>query len=142
MTISLTNIQSLDKGQIRAMNPIVLAYIGDATYEQRVRYKLILNYPNEKIHVLHKKSVSFAKAKSQAAVLHALRERDLLSEEEWYFVKRGRNAQSIAPKNADMVDYRYATGFEAMIGYLALLGDEERIEEIVNFAFGIILTKE
>ncbi len=121
------------------MNPIVLAYIGDATYEQKVRYQIVTKFPNEKINALHKKAVSFAKAESQAKVLHAMKEKEMLTEEEWYFVKRGRNAQSIPPKNANVVDYRYSTGFEAMIGYLALSGNIERIEQIVDFAFGIIL---
>ena len=129
----------MDNGTIRAMNPIVLAYIGDATYEQRVRKQLILHYPKEKINALHKKAVSFAKAASQAKVLHMLRERGWLTEEEWYFAKRGRNTQSIPPKNADVSDYRYATGFEAMVGYLALSSQEERLDELIELAFEIIL---
>ncbi len=124
---------------IRRMNPIVLAYIGDATYEQKVRLEMIRRYPNQKIHELHKKAVSFAKAKSQADIVHALRAAELLSEEEWYFVKRGRNTQSMPPKNADVNDYRYATGFEAMIGYLFLSGREDRLERILHFAFERIL---
>lgn len=130
--------QVMEIGQIRAMSPIVLAYIGDATYEQKVRRRLIMRYPNDKINELHKRAVAFAKAKSQARIVQELREKGSLTEEEWYFVKRGRNARSIPPKNADVVDYRYATGFEAMIGYLALLGAQERIEEIVDYAFGMI----
>ncbi len=121
------------------MNPIVLAYIGDATYEQRVRKELILRYPKEKINLLHKKAVSFAKASSQAKVLHHLRAQEWLTEEEWYFAKRGRNTQSIPPKNADVTDYRYATGFETMVGYLALSSQEERLDELVQRAFEIIL---
>ncbi|MDO5062035.1 MAG: ribonuclease III domain-containing protein [Peptostreptococcaceae bacterium] len=131
----------MEIGQIRAMSPIVLAYIGDATYEQKVRRRLIMLYPNDKINELHKKAVSFAQAKSQAKIVQALREKEMLTEEEWYFVKRGRNAQSIPPKNANVVDYRYATGFEALIGYLALCGEEERIDQIVDLAFEMILKK-
>lgn len=128
----------MDIGQIRNMSPIVLAYIGDSTYEQRVRLKLINLFPNEKINVLHKKAVAFAKASSQAKVVHFLREKEILTDEELYFVKRGRNTQSSVPKNADIADYRYATGFEAMIGYLVLGGHMQRVDEIVEFAFEIV----
>lgn len=129
----------MDIGEIRGMNPVVLAYIGDATYEQKVRRRIIMLYPNEKIRSLHKKGVAFAQAKSQAKIVREMRARDMLSEEEWYFVKRGRNTQSAAPKNADVTDYRYATGFETMIGYLVLSGEDERIDRIVDFAFERIL---
>ncbi|NCB71881.1 MAG: Mini-ribonuclease 3, partial [Clostridia bacterium] len=99
---------------ISAMNPIVLAYIGDGIYELLVRKKMVENYPNDKIQSLHKKTVSFAKASSQAKVVRTLREEDFFTEEEWAWVKRGRNQQSIPPKNAVMSEYRYATGFETL----------------------------
>ena len=123
---------------ISAMNPIVLAYIGDGIYELLVRKKMVENYPNDKIQSLHKKTVSFAKASSQAKVVRALREEDFFTEEEWAWVKRGRNQQSIPPKNAVMSEYRYATGFETLIGFLELSGMSERIEQIVDQALRII----
>lgn len=123
---------------LSAMNPIVLAYIGDGAYELLVRKKMVERYPNDKIQSLHKKTVAFAKAASQAKIVRTLREKDFFSEEEWSWVKRGRNQQSIPPKNAVMSEYRYATGFETLIGFLELSEQKYRIEEIVDRAFEII----
>lgn len=123
---------------LSAMNPIVLAYIGDGTYELMVRKKIVEIYPNDKIQSMHKKTVAFAKAASQAKIVRTLREQEFFTEEEWNWVKRGRNQQSIPPKNAVMSEYRYATGFETLIGYLELSGQTSRIEAIVEKAFGII----
>lgn len=123
---------------LTAMNPIVLAYIGDGAYELLVRKKMVERYPNDKIQSLHKKTVAFAKAASQAKIVRTLREKDFFSEEEWSWVKRGRNQQSIPPKNAVMSEYRYATGFETLIGFLELSEQKYRIEEIVDRAFEII----
>lgn len=123
---------------LSATNPIVLAYIGDSAYELRVRKKLAHLYPNDKIHSLHKKTVAFAKSSSQAKVVRTLREDGFFTEEEWTYVKRGRNQQSIPPKNAVMSEYRYATGFETLIGFLELSGQKHRIKEIVDKAFEIV----
>ncbi len=123
---------------LSAMNPIVLAYIGDGTYELMVRKKIVEIYPNDKIQSMHKKTVAFAKAASQAKIVRTLREQEFFTEEEWNWVKRGRNQQSIPPKNAVMSEYRYATGFETLIGYLELSGQTSRIEAIVEKAFEII----
>lgn len=123
---------------LSAMNPIVLAYIGDGAYELLVRKKIVDMYPNDKIQSMHKKTVAFAKASSQAKVVRALREQGFFTEEEWSWVKRGRNQQSIPPKNAVMSEYRYATGFETLIGFLELSLQKERIEEIVDKAFELI----
>lgn len=136
----------MDKNKIvrvplSAMNPIVLAYIGDGTYELMVRKKIVDIYPNDKIQSMHKKTVSFAKASSQAKIVRTLRDQEFFTEEEWNWVKRGRNQQSIPPKNAVMSEYRYATGFETLIGYLELSGQISRIEAIVEKAFEIIELK-
>ena len=133
----------MDKNKIvrvplSAMNPIVLAYIGDGTYELMVRKKIVDIYPNDKIQSMHKKTVSFAKASSQAKIVRTLRDQEFFTEEEWNWVKRGRNQQSIPPKNAVMSEYRYATGFETLIGFLELSGQTSRIEAIVEKAFEII----
>ena len=125
-------------GAIASMNPLVLAYIGDVTYEKEVRKRVVAENPNDKINIIHKKTVEFSKAISQSKVVNALKEAELLTDKEWYFVKRGRNTQSAAPKNASVTDYRYATGFETMIGYLDLSGQQKRIDSIIDFAFGLV----
>lgn len=126
---------------LSAMSPTVLAYVGDSAYELRVRKKLINMYPNDRIQSLHKKTVSFAKSASQAKVVRELREQGFFTEEEWTYVKRGRNQQSTPPKNAVMSEYRYATGFETLIGFLELSGQKARIKEIVEEAFEIVEIK-
>ncbi|MFD2369478.1 Mini-ribonuclease 3 [Brevibacillus sp. GCM10020057] len=117
-------------------NPLVLAFLGDATYAHCVRYHLIakgLVKPNQ----LHKEANRYVSAKAQANILLTLL--PTLAEDEVSVVKRGRNAKSgSTAKNADIIDYRHATAFEALIGYLYLNGKEERIAEIMQQAFAIV----
>lgn len=113
---------------LKVLSPLQLAYIGDAVYELFIRTFLI-GTKNIPVNELHKEAVEYVKAKAQADITHYLE--DKLTEEEWQIVKRGRNAKSgSAPKNANPLDYRYATGFETLIGYLYLNGNYERILEI------------
>ncbi|QQE74652.1 Mini-ribonuclease 3 [Brevibacillus composti] len=118
------------------VNPLVLAFLGDATYSHCVRYHLIAK-GLVKPHVLHKTANQYVSAKAQANILHALM--PLFTEEEAAVVRRGRNAKSgSSAKNADIIDYRHATAFEALIGYLYLCGREERLAEIMQQAFAIV----
>ncbi|MDT3417636.1 ribonuclease-3 family protein [Brevibacillus aydinogluensis] len=118
------------------LNPLVLAFLGDATYAHCVRYHLIAK-GLVKPHQLHKAANRYVSARAQAAILHALL--PSLSEEEQAVVRRGRNAKSgSCAKNADIIDYRHATAFEALIGYLYLCGREERVAELVQQAFAIV----
>lgn len=117
-------------------NPLVLAFLGDATYAHCVRYHLIARGV-AKPHQLHKEANRYVSAKAQANILLSLM--PSLTEEEVGVVKRGRNAKSgSTAKNADIIDYRHATAFEALIGYLYLNGQEERIAEIMHQAFAIV----
>ncbi len=87
---------------------------------------------------MHVKAIGYVKAKSQSIIMHAIE--DKLTENESYIFKRGRNTKSATvPKNADVRDYRMATGFEALVGYLYLIGDIERLEFIFNTALSIDL---
>lgn len=113
---------------------LALAYIGDSVYEVYVRNRIISAHPDMPVQKLHKKSVRFVKAKGQSDSIHAIH--DMLTEEEDAVFKRGRNAKShTVPKNANVMDYRYATGFEALIGYTYLKKDTERLEELINITF-------
>jgi ribonuclease-3 family protein len=117
-------------------NPLVLAFLGDATYAHCVRYHLIAR-GLVKPHQLHMEANRYVSAKAQANILLTLL--PTLTEEEQSVVKRGRNAKSgSVAKNADMIDYRHATAFEALIGYLYLNGQEERLAAIVEQAFAIV----
>ncbi|WP_200792801.1 Mini-ribonuclease 3 [Caldanaerobius fijiensis] len=105
--------------------PLALAYIGDSVYELYIREKLLLSGVTN-VRRLHGKAVGYVKAKAQAEGLRRIM--DILTEEELNVVKRGRNAKSYTvPKNADVQDYRHATGLEALIGYLYLKGDTDRL---------------
>ncbi|SHH44031.1 Mini-ribonuclease 3 [Tepidibacter thalassicus] len=127
----------MDNREVRSMSPLVLAYMGDAIYEVYVRDYLIRKYGMCKVNDLHKRAINFVKAKSQAFAVLSLEKE--LSSEEMYIVKRGRNQKSnTVPKNANVKDYRYATGFEALIGYLYLSGQNEKMEYIINRTIKII----
>ncbi len=111
-------------------SPLVLAYMGDAVYELYIRSKLVAK-ANMQVNKLHKEATSFVKAKAQAELIRSIM--DKLTEEEISVYKRGRNAHSYtSAKNADIVDYRCATGFEALIGYLYITNRMERVYELLN----------
>lgn len=115
-------------------SPLVLAYIGDAVYEQFTRDKLIALHPDMPAHKLHRENVKYVKAHAQSNSISAIEA--ILTEAEEAIFRRGRNAKSpTTPKNADLIEYRRATGFEALIGYLHLKGDEQRLCEIMELAF-------
>ncbi len=114
------------------LQPLVLAYIGDAVYEVYIRTMLVVNNKSN-VNMLHKMSVKYVKAKSQADIVHRLNDR--LTADEQDIVRRGRNAKSATvPKHADVTDYRYSTGFEALIGYLYLANNYERLMEVLALA--------
>ena len=113
---------------------LVLAYIGDAVYETFTREKLLYMHPDMPAHKLHKENVKYVKASAQSNAVSAIE--PILSEYELSVYKRGRNAKSATvPKNADLADYRRATGFEALIGYLHLSKNYSRLSEIMEIAF-------
>lgn len=111
-------------------SPLVWAYMGDAVYEMYIR-EYVINQGLCKNGLLHKKSIKFVSAKAQCAILKNLEEK--LTEEEQDIVRRGRNANPhSAAKNADIVEYKYATGFEALIGFLHLTEQKERLDEVLK----------
>lgn len=116
------------------ISPLVLAYIGDGVYELFVRNKLIELFPTTPPSKLHKLSSSHVKAHAQSNSMMKIE--PILSEKELSVYKRGRNAKSsTVPKNANVTDYRRATGFEALVGYLYLNKENERLNEVMNLAF-------
>lgn len=115
-------------------SPLVLAYIGDAVYEVYVRSRVICEHDDLPAYKLHRCSIDYVKAHAQSNSMEILE--PMLNEKELSIYKRGRNAKSATvPKNADLTDYRRATGFEALVGYLHLNGENERLEEIMRIAF-------
>ncbi|MBP1863792.1 ribonuclease-3 family protein [Clostridium tetanomorphum] len=122
--------------EARALNPLVLAFIGDAVYEVFIRSYLIDKNRDMCVHKLHKKSVGFVKAHAQSEFIRNIQE--TLNEDEIVIFKRGRNAKSgTIPKNASVQDYRMATGFESVIGFLYLTNQKDRLNEILNTIINI-----
>ena len=115
-----------DPGQL---SPLTLAFIGDTVFDLIVRTRVILR-GNAQVNKLHKSASSLVNAASQAALIHELM--PFLTEEETGIFKRGRSAKShTTAKNASVNDYKAATGFEALLGWLYLKGDIDRITELV-----------
>lgn len=116
------------------LSPLVLAYIGDGVYELYVRNRIISEHSDMPPHKLHILSTKHVKAHAQSNAMNVIE--PVLTETETAIYKRGRNAKSAtAPKNADIVDYRKATGFEALVGYLYLQKENERLEQIMQIAY-------
>ena len=114
---------------LREYSPLVLAYMGDAIYELIIRTVLV-KHGNMQVQKLHKKASSLVKAEAQANLIERIL--PLLTEEEVQIYKRGRNAKSCTKaKNATMIDYRKATGMEALAGYLYLKKDTQRLLDLV-----------
>lgn len=115
---------------IRAYSPLTLAYIGDAVYDVIIR-TVVVERANRAANELHKRTVKYVNAGVQAAMIEALSEE--LTEDETAVYKRGRNAKSYtSAKNASIQDYRKATGFEALIGFLYLTGQTKRVLYLVK----------
>ena len=116
--------------EAKMLSPLVWAYIGDSIYEMFIRTKLV-NDSNAKPHKLHIESIKYVKAKSQADTLKKIMNN--LTEEEKDIVRRGRNTENHhVAKNANVADYSYSTAFEALLGYLYLTRQDERLSEILS----------
>ena len=118
--------------QVERFPPLVLAYVGDSVYELYVRTTLARGVTGS-VHKLHTEATAYSRCSSQADVVRHIF--DNLSKTEQDVVRRGRNAHSgYVPKNADVSEYRHATGFEALLGYLYLGGEFERLDQILKSA--------
>ena len=119
-----------DKVPPNQYSALTLAYIGDAVYELFVRTYLLsdANFP---VNQLHKSAIKLVNAKAQSDLYQKIK--DILTEEETAVYKRGRNTNSHPPKNADMVNYKSATGIEALIGYLYLKDNSDRILALLRY---------
>lgn len=121
---------------VKEINVITLAYLGDAVYEVFIRNYLI-NKGIAKVEELQKEAIKYVSAKAQARILNYLINNNYLSNEEIEIVKRGRNyKRDTHPKNTDIFTYKMSTGFESLIGYLYLDNQNERINEIMKHIYG------
>ncbi|SMQ59913.1 ribonuclease-3 family protein [Bacillus sp. OV166] len=123
---------------VKQLNSLALAYMGDAIYETYVRRHLLYSgkvRPNQ----LHRTGTTYVSAKAQSQILFQMMDHKLLDEEELAVVMRGRNAKSgTVPKNTDVQTYHYSTAFEALMGYLYLTSKKERLEELISRAFSYV----
>ena len=120
----------LKEVEAREYSPLALAYLGDAVYELAIR-TFVMNHGNTQVNKMHKKTAGLVKAEAQANFYKVLEEE--LTEEEKAVYRRGRNAKSVTmAKHATMKDYRMATGFEALMGYLYLTEQMERMAELLG----------
>lgn len=124
----------LGETDIRTYSPLTLAYVGDAVYELVIR-SLLAGKGNAQVNRLHKRASGLVNAGAQAESFERIREE--LTEEELHVFRRGRNANSATmAKHATMTDYRKATGFEALMGYLYLTGQTQRLFYLVRLGLG------
>lgn len=130
----LKELFELKDQDIRSYSPLTLAYIGDGVYELIIR-TILVKKGNCPVNRLHKKASSLVKASAQSDIMEVIEEK--LTPEELSVYRRGRNAHSpTMAKNATMADYRRATGFEALMGYLYLKEDYSRMITLIRMGIG------
>ncbi|UYO63410.1 ribonuclease III [Acetobacterium wieringae] len=134
-TIKATIEKSYTIEQAAAMNPLALAYLGDGIYSDMIR-KYLLGCGHQNVNFMTKTSIRYVRASAQAQIIRELLPQ--LTEAEQRIFKRGRNTASQVPRNANPSDYRYATGFETLIGYLFLCGETERMNALIVQSIAII----
>lgn len=125
---------------VHSYSPLSLAYIGDSIYDLIIK-SLVINQGNRQVNKLHKETSMYVQASTQSLMMRAMQEE--LTEEEHAVYKRGRNAKSVSPaKNQSITDYRRATGFEALLGYLYLKKEWKRMLDLVKIGLDSLKEKE
>jgi len=124
--------ENMKKIDADSLSSLALAFVGDAVFNLFVRTMLVGS--GKKVKELHIDATKYVKASAQAQILRKLE--DKLTDKEKHIVRTARNAKvNTVPKNADIMDYHYSTGFEALLGYLYLTGQKNRLEEILMTSF-------
>ena len=130
-------IKELD---VQENSPLALAYIGDCVYDLIIK-TWIMSGGNRQVHKMHEDTSRYVQASAQSLMMRSMQE--YLNPEEHAIYRRGRNAKSVSPaKNQSITDYRRATGFEALLGYLYLKKEYERLMELVKIGLDSLLEKE
>lgn len=126
----MQEIFQMEEVDIHNYSPLTLAYIGDSIYALIIK-SIIVNRGNKQVNKLHKDTADLVQASTQSKMMRTMQE--YLTEEEHTVYKRGRNSKSVTPaKNQSVTDYRRATGFEALLGYLYLKKDWKRLLDLVK----------
>lgn len=124
---------TLNPQDLGSLNTLAIAYIGDCIWEIYVRNYVISKNKFSKVNKLHLEATKLVKAGTQADMIKKIKENNIIDDAMWDIVLRGRNASNNPPKNANVQDYNYATGFETLIGYLYIQKDYEKLDEIAQF---------
>ena len=136
----MQEIFQMKEVNVNTYSPLTLAYIGDCIYDLIIK-SLIVNQGNKQVNKLHKEASSLVQASTQSLMMRTMQEH--LTEEEHAIYKRGRNSKSVSPaKNQSITDYRRATGFEALLGYLYLKKDWKRLLDLVKIGLDSLEEKE
>lgn len=131
-------MSNLPPHDVKQLNALALAYMGDAVLEQKVREHLLI-MGRVRPNTLHKEATKYVSAKAQSMIMYRLMEENYLTEEEMAVFRRGRNAKSgSVPKNTDVQTYRNSSGFEAVLGSLYLLKQYDRVYQIIDYAIEIV----
>ena len=126
----MQQVLGMEDADISNYSPLTLAYIGDSVYDLIIK-SLVVNKGNKQVKKLHSETSKMVQASAQSEMMRVLQ--DVLTEEEHAVYKRGRNAKSVSPaKNQSLTDYRRATGFEALMGWLYMKGEEKRLIDLVK----------
>lgn len=126
----LCEVFQTEEHDIRSYSPLSLAFIGDCVYDLVIK-SLIIRKGNRPVNVMQIETSRLVQASAQSAMMRVMQEH--LTEEEHAVYRRGRNAKSVSPaKNQSITDYRRATGFEALIGYLYLKKNYRRIVDLIK----------
>ena len=126
----MNELFQMEEVDIREYSPLTFAYIGDCVYDLVIK-SLVINAGNKQVNKLHQETSRLVQASTQSLMMRTMQEH--LTEEEHAVYKRGRNAKSVSPaKNQSITDYRRATGFEALLGYLYLKKDYKRLLDLVK----------
>ena len=130
----LCEVFQTEEHDIRSYSPLSLAFIGDCVYDLVIK-SLIIRKGNRPVNVMQKETSRLVQASAQSAMMRVMQEH--LTEEEHAVYRRGRNAKSVSPaKNQSITDYRRATGFEALIGYLYLSEEYTRMLDLIRMGIG------
>lgn len=141
METRLREVGELRDADVKQVNALALAYMGDAVLEIAIREHLLCS-GRVKPKVLHREATHYVSAKAQAMVVRKMMDENYFTEEELAVLRRGRNAKSgSVPKNTDVQTYNYSSAFEAVIGYLYLLGQKERVDGIIQYAIDTVEDK-
>ena len=136
----IEDMLQLKEVDVNSYSPLVLAYIGDCVYDLVIK-SMVINRGNKQVNKLHEETSKLVQASTQSLMMRTMQQH--LNEEEHAVYRRGRNAKSVSPaKNQSITDYRRATGFEALLGYLYLKKQYSRLMELVKIGLDSLEEKE